>query len=92
METDNDGFKYILMMVDDFLKFVILIPIRSVDVKAVVSTLETLIDLFGVPKRIISDHGGAFTRKTFDELCVAYGIHKHITVTAMPRANGQVER
>lgn len=92
METDENGFKYILTMVDSFTKFVILTPTRTVDVEAVVSMLEQFIDLFGVPRRIIADRGGAFTSKTFDEFCVSNGIEKHITATAMPRANGQVER
>lgn len=92
METDGEGYKYILTMVDAFTKFVILTPTRSTDVEAVLVMLETLIDLFGVPKRIIADRGGAFTSKSFNEFCVSNGIEKHITATAMPRANSQVER
>lgn len=58
---------------------------ESAETKDTLNTKETLIDLFGLPKRIIADRGGAFTNKTFDEFCVANGIHKHITATAMPR-------
>lgn len=75
METDGDGFKYIFKMVDSFAKFVILrvAPTRSVDVEGVLNMLETLIDIFSVPKRIIADRGGAFS-KSVDEFCVLNGI------------------
>lgn len=92
METDTDGFKYILTLVDAFTKYVILTPTRNVDVDAVLIALDNFIDLFGVPRRIIADRGGAFDSKSFEEFCVKNGIERHITATAMPRGNGQAER
>lgn len=92
MEMDGDGYKFILTLVDAFTKFVILTPTKNVDVETVIITMESIIDLFGLPRRIIADRGSAFMSKTFDDFCMENGIEKHLTATAMPRANGQVER
>lgn len=92
MEIDSDGFKYILTLLDSFTKFVIMTPTKFVDIGPAIETLEAIIDLFGVPRRINVDRGGAFCSKTFVYFCVHNGIEKHIIATAMPRANGQMER
>ncbi|EZA50330.1 hypothetical protein X777_11273 [Ooceraea biroi] len=50
-----------------------------------------LIYLFGVPTRIISDRGTAFTSQAFRTCCDTYGIKHVLNAVAMPRANGQCE-
>lgn len=55
LDTSPQGYKYILTMVDAFTKFVILTPTKSTDCDSVVKALNTVIDLFGVPGRIIAD-------------------------------------
>jgi transposase InsO family protein len=48
--------------------------------------------IFGVPSRIVSDRGSAFTSKTFSIFCKSYGIRHILNTVAIPRANGQYER
>lgn len=47
---------------------------------------------FGLPKRIITDRGTAFTSKAFEEYCDVNNIQHIKTAVRTPRANGQVER
>lgn len=51
-----------------------------------------LIHLFGVPHRLISDRGSAFTSQTFKTFCVTYGIKHILNAVATPRANRLCER
>lgn len=79
-------------MVDGFTKFTILEPVRNTKSKYVVKCLKAVIDVFGVPTRIITDRGTAFTSHSFQQFCLDHGI-KHVqNAVATPRANGQCER
>ena len=82
----------ILTIIDGFTKFRILEPVHSTKTKYVLKALDQLFVFFGVPTRIITDKGSAFTSHTFQVFCREYGI-KHIqNAVATPRANGQCER
>lgn len=79
-------------MVDAFTKFTIIEPVKSQKACYVVKILTNLIYLFGVPTRIISDRGTAFTSQAFGTFCNTYGIKHVLNAVATPRANGQCER
>jgi transposase InsO family protein len=66
--------------------------ITGTKVKYVVRALED-INIFGVPVRIITDRGSAFTSsRSFATFCTEYDV-KHISnAIATPTANGQCER
>ena len=82
----------ILTIIDGFTKFFILKPVHSTKTKGVIKALDQLFVLFGVPTRIVTDKGTAFTSHTFQAFCQEYEI-KHIqNAVATPRANGQCER
>ncbi|XP_033228956.1 uncharacterized protein LOC117180569 [Belonocnema kinseyi] len=82
----------ILTIVDGFTKFCILEPVHDTSVKQVLKALYQLIAIFGVPTRIISDRGTAFTSHTFRAFCVEFGIKHVLNAVTTPRANGQCER
>lgn len=86
------GHTQLLVIVDGFTKFCIIEPVRSTKAKYVIRAMQNIVDIFGVPVRIISDRGSAFTSRTFKMFCLDYGI-KHVqNAVATPRANGQCER
>jgi transposase InsO family protein len=51
-----------------------------------------MIKVFGVPRRIICDHGRSFTSEEFREFCDHIQTKIHFSAVATPRGNGQVER
>uniref|UniRef100_V5GUH8 Integrase catalytic domain-containing protein n=1 Tax=Anoplophora glabripennis TaxID=217634 RepID=V5GUH8_ANOGL len=86
------GNTQLLVMVDGFTKFTILEPVRNTKTKHVVKCMQVIIDIFGVPMRIISDRGTTFMSHRFRQFCLDLGI-KHIqNAVATPRANRQCER
>lgn len=86
------GNAYVLVMVDSFSKFVIVKAVRTTDTRAVTKTLAEMSTYFGVPERIVSDRGTAFTSKSFAEYCERHAIRHIETAVRSPRANRQVER
>lgn len=54
--------------------------------------LDELTEYFGLPLRIVSDRGTAYTSKAFAEFCESYNIQHIQTAVRTPRANGQIER
>ena len=67
----------ILVTVDGFRKFCVLEPVRDTSVKGVLKSLSQLIAIFGVPFRIVTDRGSAFTSHMFETFCIKHGI-KHV--------------
>lgn len=90
--TSKKKNKYIFVIVDAFTKFTVVEPVHNQKSKHVIKVLTDLIYLFGVPTRIISDRGTAFTSQTFRIFCDTYGIKHILNAVATPRSNGQCER
>ncbi|KAJ8965493.1 hypothetical protein NQ314_004081, partial [Rhamnusium bicolor] len=65
-----------------------ILAVQSTKVGPVINFLTTVIDMFGLPRWIVSNRGSCFTCKRFARFCQNLGIK----TTAIPRANGQVER
>lgn len=87
------GNEHILMMVDQFTKWVECVPLPSqtADVTARAAVNE-LFSRFGMPFQVHSDQGRNFESKLFAAVCKALHIHKTRTTPYRPSANGQVER
>lgn len=83
---------YILTIVDGFTKYLFARPVRDTKTRTVIKVLQNLFHDFGVPRRIISDRGTAFTSGQFKEFCAKKGIKHVLNAVACPRANGQAER
>lgn len=82
------GNTYILIVLDQFTKFVLLKPLRKASAAEVVSFLEKdVFHMFGVPESVWSDNGVQFVSKDFKALSDRYGV-KHIrTATHSPQSN-----
>jgi transposase InsO family protein len=91
-ETSRTGNKFLFVVVDAFTKFTIIEAVRSQKAKVVIRALRSIMCIFGVPIRIVSDRGSAFTSRTFRIFCETYGIKHTLNAVATPRANGQCER
>ena len=87
------GHEHVLMVVDQFTKWVECIPLPSqsaeVTAKAVV---DQFFSRFGTPFEIFSDQGRNFDSKLFSEVCKVLEIHKARSTPYRPSSNGQVER
>ena len=75
------GYVYILVGVDNVLKWVEAVPCRAANHRVVLKFLkENIFSRFGVFKAIISDGGSHFYNKPFENLLAKYGV-KHKVAT-----------
>jgi cobalamin biosynthesis protein CbiG len=64
-KTAPDGYKHILVEVDKFTKWIEVRAIAMVTSKEAVKFIEDITHRFGVPNRIVTDLGKAFTGSDF---------------------------
>ena len=83
----------ILMMVDQFTKWVECIPLPTQTAEETArAAVDHFFSRFGYPFQVFSDQGRNFESKLFAELCRVLHIHKARTTPYRPSSNGQVER
>lgn len=74
------GYRYILVAVDAFSRFVWLIPTCGVTAGGTINQLARIFSWFGPPREIVSDNAPAFVSREFRQFCFKQGII-HITTT-----------
>jgi len=84
--------KYILVIVDNFSRFVTLRPIPDKTSSSVVQGLLEFIGIFGLPKIIMSDRGTEFRNNMNILLCKALNVQRRFTSSYHPQSNGVSER
>ena len=89
----NRGHKYVLVMVDQFTKWVEIAPLPDQTAELVSkSMLEDFFCRMGCADTIFSDQGRNFESALFKELRKLLGMAKQRTTPYHPSSNGQVER
>ena len=82
----------LLLVVDDYSRFLFIEPVSSTSTSAVILKLDQLFSTFGAPCVVKSDNGLPFNGEQFTKFAWVLGF-KHRKVTLLwPRANGEVER
>lgn len=85
--------KYILGIVDEFSKYIMLIPLQKTDSETVAQAIwQKWICVFGAPLEIHSDRGTNFESELFKQMCDIFGIQKTHSVPYYPQGNSQIER
>jgi hypothetical protein len=90
----SQNYDSVLVLVDRFSKFVLLIPtVATVDAKHVAKLVfNTLVPYFGVPTEFISDRDPKFTSEFFEVWCESLGITQSMSSGFHPKTDGQTER
>lgn len=92
LEKSPDGCLHILVVTDAFTKFTWLFGTRTTNTAEVRTHLAYLFNQLGIPERVVTDRGTAFTSSSFDQFISQNGIVHVKVAVASPWANGQVER
>jgi hypothetical protein len=92
LPKDEDGYQYILCIVDEFTKFAGLYPCKSVEAREYVQALMSHISLFGLMEQVRTDGASQFTARVCRDLMEFLGIKHHVIIPYHPQANGIVER
>jgi hypothetical protein len=90
--TAPGGYRHILVEVDKFTKWIEVRAVATVTSKEAAKFIEDMTHRFGVPNRIVTDLGSAFTRSDFWDFCQDSLIDVYYASMAHPCCNGQVER
>jgi IS30 family transposase len=90
--TAPGGYKHILVAVKKFTKWIEVRPIAKVTSEEAIKFIRDIMHPFGVPNRIITDQGKAFTGSVFWDFCQENTIDVYYSSVAHPRCNVQVER
>jgi predicted aspartyl protease len=86
------GNRYLCAITDHHTKLVFTRARRHDDAKCTAKILIEYISIFGAPKTILSDRGGAFVNQVVEEICKIFGIARLLTSAYHPQTNGEVER
>ena len=93
LNTSSKGNNYILTVVDYCTKYAEAIPIPDKSCQTVTEAVfENIFCRYGMAKELLTDKGGEFTGRYFNDICKILKI-KHVTTTAYhPQTDGLVER
>jgi transposase InsO family protein len=87
------GNRYVLMIVDQFSKWVACVPLPDQSAETMATAFyEHIVAIFGCPHEVHTDQGRNFDGNYFQALCSLLEIVKTRTTPYRPSANGQVER
>ncbi len=89
---DNDGYRYLLTVIDHFSNFGFGFPLHTKTAEEVAIHLHLLFCVFGPPTILHSDNGGEFVNRTMDVLRDKYGIQAAHGKAYNPREQGKVEK
>ncbi|XP_047666533.1 uncharacterized protein LOC125140777 [Tachysurus fulvidraco] len=86
-------FRYLLIMVDKFSRWVEAFPCSKENARVVVQKLTTeIIPRYGIPVGIDSDNGTPFTSTVTQLLCKELKVNWHFHIPYHPQSSGMVER
>ena len=73
-EKENNGYKYILIIIDTFSKFARAVPVKTKNGKAVTTAMESVLQKGRVPKNLEVDRGKEFYNSHFENLTMFLAI------------------
>ena len=88
--TDK-GNIYILSFLDHFTKYMKLYAVPNQNAQTTAEKFLDFVSIFGMPEKLLSDRGTAFTSDMFKNLCKQFGVTKLFTTPFHPQTNGQSE-
>ena len=88
-----DRYRYILIIVDLFSKFVEVVAMQDQTAEFVRNAIETgWVYRYGVPDVLLSDQGRNVDGEVIRQMCTYFGIEKRHSSPYHPQGDGQVER
>lgn len=86
--TDDAGFRYIVVVVNLFSKFVALYPVKNHDAISLATSLFQYYCTYGICERIVTDPGSDLTSEVIRHLHRFFGIRHVFSVVERHQSNG----
>lgn len=84
--------RFLLTIVDEYSRYPFAVPCSDISTSTVISSLQNIFSLFGMPAYIHSDRGSSFMSNELKSFLTSQGIATSRTTAYNPAGNGQVER
>ena len=92
LPTTRRGSRYVLVFIDHFTKWPVLVPAAQVTAEHFVKYFHDYwITMFGCPNRLLTDGGPQFVADISRIFCEKYNINKTVSTAYHPQSNGIVE-
>ncbi|KAL0230939.1 hypothetical protein GEMRC1_010344 [Eukaryota sp. GEM-RC1] len=93
LPKDVQGYKYLVVFVDAFSRYTILVPLAELNANEVAyAMLEKVCSIFGVPEKLHSDNGPEFPNAIMKQLMKFLNITIQYSTPYYHQCNGLVER
>ncbi len=93
LPTSSEDHQYLLVAIDHFSRYSILVPLKDKTATTVATALiNNIFCPFNTPKTLMSDNGTEFSNSILSEICKQFDIKKTNIVANHPASNGLVER
>ncbi|KAK3088363.1 hypothetical protein FSP39_018216 [Pinctada imbricata] len=93
LTTSDEGYKYILLVVDSFSKYPEAFPLKTQESKEIAQVLfSQIFARYGAPRVIVSDRGQNFLSKLVTAVCEIFQVTRHYTSAYHPQTNSACER
>ena len=92
LPTTENGFAYILVIIDTFSRWVMLYPTKSTGADECAKALIEHFGLFGVANEVVSDNGPQLKNETVTQALELLGARHNLTIAYSSEENGIVER
>ena len=92
LPVTKNGFKYLLIVIDEFSRYPFAIPMREMDTSSVISSLDFIFSFTGTPKNILSDNGTPFVSSEIKRYYFNKGISYSNSSPYHPQGNSLAER
>jgi hypothetical protein len=86
------GFRFLFVAINTLTKWMEAMPVVNIMQEAAVKFLQSIIYMFGIPRRVLIDNGTQVKGAEFVSCCADFGIHHQPSSAAYPRMNKQVKR
>ena len=90
----GEGYRYFLLMVDLFTRYVEVQPLRDQEASSILAAFQQgwVYRVHGMPSIILTDKGANIDGRAFREFCAKAGIDKRSTTPYHPQSDGMAER
>ena len=84
---ENDKYRYILVVIDIFSRYLWLEPLRTKTGKEVLNAFKSIFARGVVPKKLRTDSGAEFKFKGLDDFLKSNNVYHHISLNTAVKAN-----
>ena len=89
----ESGNQFLLVCVDSFSRFCILVPLKDKSARSVARAfIDEVVCRYAAPRVLLSDNGSEFNNAILQAVCDSFHIRKCNIIPYSPQANGKVER